>query len=167
MAAAGSVCFWSGETARYQNMVGQTMKTFLPSLAWLHEFVSRTAAGKSFCFPPIHQCLTSLSHHVIIRLAYSEISTHFILLLAYVDRGVASDKIFVAPFLISRENVLSSPTKSEGMFVGTVPNCFSDPIVSTNWLYSFSEAGKQVSWVICWGTILLYFLLFWLLDVFA
>lgn len=55
------------------------------------------------------------------------------------------------------------------MFVGTVPNCFSDPIVSTNWLYSFSKAGKQVSWVtVCWGTILLSFsfFFFWLLDVF-
>lgn len=44
---------------------------------------------ESLFVSPIHQCLTSLSHHVIICLACSEISTHFILLLAYVDWGMA------------------------------------------------------------------------------
>uniref|UniRef100_A0A8C2UJ88 Membrane-associated guanylate kinase, WW and PDZ domain-containing protein 1 n=1 Tax=Chinchilla lanigera TaxID=34839 RepID=A0A8C2UJ88_CHILA len=41
--------------------------------------------------PPNHQCLTSLLHHVIICLACSEISTHFTLLLAFVDWGCSTD----------------------------------------------------------------------------
>lgn len=49
----------------------------------------QNCSRKVFLFSPIHQCLTSLSHHVIICLACSEISTHFILLLAYVDWGLA------------------------------------------------------------------------------
>ena len=44
---------------------------------------------ESLFVSPIHQCLTSLLHHVIICLACSEISTHFILLLAYMDWGMA------------------------------------------------------------------------------
>lgn len=53
-----------------------------PLLPW-HDSMSLSPERQQespFCFP-IHQCLTSLSHRVVICLACPEISTHFILCL--------------------------------------------------------------------------------------
>lgn len=72
---------------------------------------------ESLFVPPLHQCLTSLPHHVIICLACSETSTHFILLLAFHGLGHGLRQDLYSPFLIIRENILSSPTRSEGMIV--------------------------------------------------